>query len=290
MRNEYSDSELSQLHHSLLDILREIVRVCDLLDIKFFVTGGTAIGVYYFKGFVKWDDDIDLGMSRKDYSRFIKEAPKILSPGYFIQCFETEPYSPHFFIKVRKDDTLFVESTYKDLPIHQGIFVDIFPFDNVPDNPLIARCHQRLVQFFEGMFKKSILKQSILESQRNLPPLISKPLADVRFFIIRLLPRKFYYWCLTKASSLFNKRKCQYVDQIKTSVDHLPSSALSHLDKTTFEGIEVYAPKDLGSYLKYHYPNLKSADMLEELWANHAPEILSFDSTSSSTNRIKTTK
>lgn len=278
MKNEYSDKELSQLHEALLSILEEIVRVCKLLDIKFFVIGGTAIGVYYFKGFVKWDDDIDLGMRREDYSRFIKEAPKLISSDYFIQCFETEPNTPHFFIKVRKNNTLFVESTFKELPIHQGIFVDIFPFDIVPDNRFIAKCHQRLVQYFEGLFKKSLMKQSILESQQKLPHFISKPLADIRYFFLRLLPRGLYYWCLNKVSSLFNKKRCSYVDMIKTSIDHIPSSSLSNLVKTSFEGIEVYAPKDLTSYLHYHYPDLKSADMLEALWINHAPETLIFDS------------
>lgn len=274
--NDYSEADLARLHQELLTILEEIVRICGILDVRCFVTGGTAIGAYYFNGFVKWDDDIDLGMRRDDYEKFVKKAPSLVRDGFFIQTPETEPLTPFYFIKVRKDGTQFIQKEHKDIPMHHGIFVDIFPFDNVPDNPLAAKVHTRLVQYVHGGFLRRQRKQAILEGQSGLPAFISEILASVRYSVLQLIPRRFFSWRLRKMSSLFNGRNCRYADVIVSSVDRISSDSIQHPGSIRFEGFDLYAPKDLEGYLKNHYPDLKSPDMLEALWINHAPYKLSF--------------
>ena len=274
--NNYSDTDLTQLHEELLSILKEIVRICKILDIKCFVTGGTAIGAYYYQGFVKWDDDIDLGMWRDDYEKFIKEAPSIISKGFFVQCAKTEPNTPFYFTKVRKDNTLFVQQEFKDVKMHHGIFVDIFPFDNIPNKPIVAKIHTRLVQYLHGSFFRRQRKQAILEGLSFLPNWLSKPFAAIHFAILKIIPVKFFYRRLKFVSSLYNKKDCQYVDVIVSSVDRMPSDSINNLASIKFEGIDVWAPKDLKGYLKNHYPKLESPDMLESLWINHAPYKISF--------------
>ncbi|MDE7130134.1 MAG: LicD family protein, partial [Alistipes sp.] len=91
---KYNDDILRQLHTELVDTLREVVRVCDAAAIPYFIQGGTAIGAHFFEGIVPWDDDIDLGMIRSDYERFLREAPSLLSDGYVLQEFSTEPSTP----------------------------------------------------------------------------------------------------------------------------------------------------------------------------------------------------
>ena len=75
---------------------------------------------------------------------------------------------------------------------------------------------------------------------------------------------------------LENRPDCKYVDVIVSSVDRMPADSINHLARTKFEGIDVWAPKDLKGYLKNHYPKLKSPEMLESLWVNHAPYKISF--------------
>lgn len=278
--DQFSDQELQALHQELKSILEEVIRICQILDIRFFVTGGTAIGAYFFQGFVKWDDDIDLGMTRKDYELFQKEAPKLVSPGFFVQCFETEPRTPFFFIKVRKDNTLFIQEAVKDMNIHQGIFVDIFPFDHVPDNHLLAKIHQRIVQYLEGSFKRRQMKEAILEGQRRLPKVISEPLATIRYSFLKLIPRRFFHERLHRFSALFNRFNCRYSNVIKDSVDLVETSSIADLMPMKFEGLDVYGPRTMQAYLAHHYPDLKSPDMLESLWVTHRPFMLSFDTRS----------
>lgn len=272
----YSNDDLERLHRELVTILKEIVRVCNVLGIDYFVQGGTAIGTFFNHGFVPWDDDIDLGMTRHNYNRFVKEAPSIISSDYFIQCFETEKKTPFYYIKVRKNNTLFVEYPYKDLDIHQGIFVDIFPFDNVPDSPFMEKIHRRAIQYFEGSFKRRQVFQTHIERFEKFPKIIAQVLPRITYALIRLVPRSFFYWRLGKIQTLFNKQRTRYVSIVKMPRDQISTESIMHCNLVQFEGIMVKAPDNLEVYLRHHYPNLKPT-LPEELQVNHAPYILSFD-------------
>ena len=78
MVKQYTPEELTQLHQVLYEILEEIVRICDKHNIPYFVIGGTAIGALYDKAILPWDDDIDIGMKREDYNKFLQIASQEL--------------------------------------------------------------------------------------------------------------------------------------------------------------------------------------------------------------------
>ncbi len=141
--------ELTQLHQVLYEILEEIVRICDKHNIPYFVIGGTAIGALYDKAILPWDDDIDIGMKREDYNKFLQIASQELREPYFLSWIHTDPHSPYYFAKVKKNNTLFVEEMFKDVPMHQGIFVDIFPFDRIPNNKLLRKIQYEAVNFLK---------------------------------------------------------------------------------------------------------------------------------------------
>ena len=130
---KYSENELKQLHIVLYDILKEIDRVCRAHNIRYFAIGGTAIGVHFWQSILPWDDDIDIGMTCKDYERFIEIAPKFLRKGYILQWPGNEPFSPFYFAKVRKENTLFVEEITQNLNMHQGIYVCTSSFLSVTE-------------------------------------------------------------------------------------------------------------------------------------------------------------
>lgn len=149
MVKQYTPEELTQLHQVLYEILEEIVRICDKHNIPYFVIGGTAIGALYDKAILPWDDDIDIGMKREDYNKFLQIASQELREPYFLSWIHTDPHSPYYFAKVKKNNTLFVEEMFKDVPMHQGIFVDIFPFDRIPNNKLLRKIQYEAVNFLK---------------------------------------------------------------------------------------------------------------------------------------------
>lgn len=133
-----------------LEILKEIDSICKKNNITYFLIGGSAIGAVRHKGFIPWDDDIDLGMLRRDYQKFIKVCQKELDKKYFLQTNETDILYPNYYAKVRKNNTTFIEEGTRALEdsIHQGIFVDIFPLDNISDQKIVATLHFKLVHLF----------------------------------------------------------------------------------------------------------------------------------------------
>lgn len=274
---KYRKEDLARLHGELLDIMAEIVRVCEVCDIPYFIQGGTAIGALFNKGIVPWDDDIDIGMTRADYERFLQLAPQHLRPQYFLEWFGTESNTPFYFAKVKKNGTLFVEEMFRDMDIHHGIFVDIFPYDRIPDNPMLERLHRFRSRFWINCF---IGKQIWLwrwcgrcEIDRPLPKSFAGCL-PVRI-VCSLLSRERIYAKMCRVLGAYNGCDCRRVNIVRMPKDQIPRADIENAVMMPFGGMMVRAPRNIESYLRHHYPNLRP-ELPEEEQINHAPYRLSF--------------
>lgn len=124
---------LRELQLVELEILLEVDRICRENSIEYFLDCGTALGAVRHEGFIPWDDDIDIGMTRDNYEKFIEIVPVKMKGDFFLQTTKTDN-SPYLYAKVRKNNTIFMEWNKRNLDMHHGIYIDIFPYDNVPDN------------------------------------------------------------------------------------------------------------------------------------------------------------
>ena len=133
---ELKPDVLKKLQETQLEILDEIVRICEKYGLHYFLMFGTLIGAIRHKGFIPWDDDLDIGMPRDDYDKFMEVAKTELDERFYLQNSDTEPRYWLSFANVRKNNTLFDEASLAKMPedIHKGIFVDIFPLDYVKKN------------------------------------------------------------------------------------------------------------------------------------------------------------
>ena len=115
-----------------LEIAKEIKRVCDENEIQYFLAFGTLLGAVRHKGFIPWDDDLDLGMIRSEYEKFLEIAPQKLKPEFVLQTWYSDPEYPLPFAKVRKRGTRYLENKSTSLK-QNGFFVDVFPYDFKPE-------------------------------------------------------------------------------------------------------------------------------------------------------------
>lgn len=136
---QYDPNTLRKLQLAELQTLLQIDRVCKKHGIPYFLDGGTALGAVRHKGFIPWDDDMDIGMLRPDYERFLEVARAELEPEYELVEPRTNDRLAGMFAKVWKKGTVFETEETRDAGIVQGIFVDIFPYDRLSADEAMAQ-------------------------------------------------------------------------------------------------------------------------------------------------------
>jgi len=129
-----STEELKGLQVVLLDMLLELDRICKKNNIKYCLFGGTMLGAYRHKGFIPWDDDLDVAMLRTDYNKFRTACERDLdAKKFFFQDHTTDPYYRWGYGRIRRKGSEFVRVNQEHMKMHTGIFLDIFPMDGVPE-------------------------------------------------------------------------------------------------------------------------------------------------------------
>lgn len=125
---------LSKVHLLQLKIAKEIKRICDKNNIDYILDSGTLLGAVRHKGFIPWDDDMDMAMTSENYKKFIEACKTDLGEEFFLQTWETDKYYPLPYAKIRLNGTKFLENVFEKAQMHQGIFVDIFQYNVWPKN------------------------------------------------------------------------------------------------------------------------------------------------------------
>ncbi len=137
---QYERAQLKRLQAIELEMLKAIDAVCRKLGIDYFLDSGTALGAARHRGFIPWDDDIDLGMPRSDYDRFLQAAPCLLAQeGYVVVSPHDDETVACQFAKVMKQGTRFLTQETKDAGFDQGVFIDVFPYDAISDDADLAQ-------------------------------------------------------------------------------------------------------------------------------------------------------
>ena len=156
-----NNETLKRIQQLETDILKEFISVCQKLELNYFLLGGTLLGAVRHQGFIPWDDDIDIGMLRKDYEIFISKAPALLPSHLFLQTNVSDPAWYANFSKIRNNNTTFIETSSAHLPIHHGVYIDIFPLDDYPENKI----KQKVLDIKNRWYTKKIYSAFVLSEE-----------------------------------------------------------------------------------------------------------------------------
>lgn len=188
-------AELSEVQNLIYNIFVEFDRVCRKYDIKYSMEGGTLLGAVKYRDFVPWDDDIDVIMIREEYEKFLQVAPDELNESYFLQSYNNVPEFPLNYAKLCYKGAKIYDYDYSHLKhMNHGIFMDIFPIDNVKNETLRTHCSQ--VGVLTGA-RKTKLKVKF----GKIPIL--------KFFVYKILsflPMKTLVLLLNKTCMKYNKK------------------------------------------------------------------------------------
>lgn len=231
---------------AMLDILIEIDRICKKNNIPYWLDAGTLLGAVRHKGFIPWDDDIDICMCRVDYLRFLDVCDKELSSGYFCQTSKSDPEYPKRTIpcKIRKNNTVICEAEdvfygTSELDFHKGLFVDVFPMDFYSDKNKIRK-FERLFSIVYYLKNSSIF----VNHKSILRMFLSKFFIMTPWTLIENIKNK-----LIKKNNNRNNKYIGYGIEIPNCDYFHEKSNIFPLSTISFEGFEFSAPKNINNYL-----------------------------------------
>ena len=198
--------KLKKLQELEFDILKQFIEICDKYNLNYSLAYGTLIGAVRHKGFIPWDDDIDVAMSRADYDKFCKIMESQPLEGYFFQSYITEPQCGLIFSKIRKDNTVLSEIYSHHINMHQGVWIDIFPYDKVSNNKIKRKIDYLMFLVWKNMY--------IVKCDYNMPPNRSK-IGYIFYYVVKFvnlfLSRRFL---INKVEKSMTKYKNKSTDRI----------------------------------------------------------------------------
>ena len=143
-----------------LQMLKEFDRVCRENDLSYCAAYGTLLGTVRHKGFIPWDDDLDLMMPRRDFDKLTKIAHLVFNAPYFLQTAENDECFYGGYAKLRNGMTTGMEPRNQGKYCNQGIWIDIFPLDDVLEDMEERRLQRRKIQYYQNLLLKKIYPES----------------------------------------------------------------------------------------------------------------------------------
>lgn len=271
--------DLREFHAALLEILVEFDRICRGRGLKYSLAYGTLLGAVRHKGFIPWDDDVDVMMERRQFDEFCRIAPEALGGGFFLQSRETEEKYPYNLVRIRKNDTAMIYDAWRKSGIHLGVYIDIYPVDRIPDNPFLRQI-QRLAMILCTPVRIAANPVIFATGGRKF----NQGLKRIVGAVARVCPRKqFSRWERRQLTKYKDRpcRKCGIICEggllIHTTPDMMPfdSSTMDRYRDVDFEGHRFMSVADCESMLVHWYGDWKKLPPLEERTMYHHPDVFS---------------
>lgn len=228
-------STLRKAQLRMVDILKEIDKICRKHNIEYYMEGGSLLGAVRHHGFIPWDDDLDISVMQKDYPRLRKALIEELPENYVYQDVGTDYNYPLLFGKVR-DKHSFIEETDLCKLKEQGIYVDIFPNEKIP-----SMWWKRQLDYPYGHCFRAI--HNYTDKKDKLISYIVFPFA----------------WSIVQLTRLVNifipSDKIAYVYGCQIAYNNYSKQDVFPLIYIPFEGMQVPVPRNYDAVLKALYGN-----------------------------------
>lgn len=248
------NNKLNQVQEIELEILQKFHSICEKHNLVYFLDAGTLLGAVRHKGFIPWDDDIDVGMPRNDYEKFLKIAQNELGDKYFLQNRKTDKNYPFNFSKIRKNNTSFVEWGLRNVKMHHGIYIDIFPYDILPIEN--QEEYMRECLYLDKQFLRKFVPDLMREKEPGMKGFLKNLYKKTIYFLYKFIPEKMLD---KKAKQLFTKyNNLDYKDKIYACHSFrdfykFEGNIIFPISKVNFEGYKFNAPHDTDKFLRKFY-------------------------------------
>ncbi|MDO4189792.1 MAG: LicD family protein [Lachnospiraceae bacterium] len=250
-----SEEEIRNLHKVLLVILDDLLKICDEYNLNFILIGGSAIGALREKGFISWDDDIDIAMPRKDFERLYNIVEKKYAEKYSILHPQSEENYGRILPKIRLKNTDYRTILEYDLN-DAGIFIDIYTIENIPDGKCKRFIHGIICLFmgFSLSCRRIYKGYSFFKEYNNGITFKIKAVIGLilSFASIEKWAKWTDYW-YSKCKDETSKDVGVPSDDFHYFGEIYSRSDFCNFVETVFEGRKCKIPSNFDSYLKKRY-------------------------------------
>ena len=162
------EKELRKLQLCELEILKDIVKICDKHNLVYYMMGGTFLGAIRHKGFIPWDDDIDISLNRDDYEKLFEILEKELPNKYVIDNFYKNDKCITYASRIENPNIKINERAATVEQIRNA-WIDVFPLDGMPNNYFVRKIHQLRLLYLRMMFRYSTFSLSVVQNKKHRP-------------------------------------------------------------------------------------------------------------------------
>ncbi len=252
-----SEKELRDVQLIELEMLIEVDRICKKCGIRYSISAGTMLGAVRHGGFIPWDDDADVAFLRPDYEKFRKACEMELdTERFYFQDYRNTKGYRWGYGKLRRKGTEFIRLNQEFMPYDQGIFIDIMPYDNVPDNYILRAVHNFVCFLYRKTFWSAVASKNERGIKRNIFKLLYK-IPEEKLY-------KSYDWFIQKCDRKKTKRIRIFAFPVPGREFGYLRKSFDELAEVTFEGVKLMGMKDYDTYLAYKYGDYMTLPPVEK--------------------------
>jgi lipopolysaccharide cholinephosphotransferase len=256
---DITPKQLRQMQLIQLEMLIELDGLCRENSINYSLDGGTLLGAIRHKGFIPWDDDIDIIMARSEYERFFEVCKNSLdSSRFFLQDYRTDPFYRVGYARMRRKGTVYHRAGHEHMKYQSGVFIDIFILDNVPNSILEKKVHRFLCYCLRRLLWS--------ESGKVLYP---KYIGRKWYQLLSLFPKDIIFTLLSKLADYYNAKETDLVRHMTHPYPYrcrygIKRQYIEELVEVDFEGYQFFATKFYDEYLSDLYGDYMKMPPIEQ--------------------------
>ena len=253
MAVQIKKEDLRKMQLMQVEMIKEFDRVCKKHNIHYAIYGGTLLGAVRHKGFIPWDDDMDIAMLRRDYERFKRHINELDSSICYFQDHEIEKEYIWGYGKLRRTGTVFQREGQEHLGCRTGVFIDIVPFDDMPENLL----HQILIDLDTIFLRKILWSRVAVKSAKGLSKIAYGLLSKIS---VEFVHRRYrYYACKRRNTgrvriiSLASMGYCYHKNNPFSERFSIPDKWVLDTVTYDFESVKLPGARDYDGFLCHEY-------------------------------------